>query len=189
MDQKLIDKRQEATGHAVASPSQLHRIIACPASLKESLHAPIPKQSIYAKIGTLKHELTAHLAEGHTPWKEKDGYEFTVEDYQDIDVCLEFADELRDQVKYDGKKYYEYWEKLVTLDDLGMPMIYGTSDLIIGNSKQLHVVDWKFGKGIQVFADENPQLMAYALGAIYSLESKDIPTVIDKDMFTPIDSI
>jgi uncharacterized Zn ribbon protein len=44
----------------------------------------------------------------------------------------------------------------------------GTADLIVYNDQELHVIDWKFGKGIEVSANENTQLMAYAFGAIYT---------------------
>ena len=49
-----------------------------------------------------------------------------------------------------------------------VPEGFGTSDVVILAEPTLHIVDLKFGKGIKVDADHNPQLMLYALGALYN---------------------
>jgi hypothetical protein len=41
----------------------------------------------------------------------------------------------------------------------------GTSDLIIVNRPRLDVIDWKYGKGVKVFAPHNTQGLCYAWGA------------------------
>lgn len=45
---------------------------------------------------------------------------------------------------------------------------FGTSDAVIiePEARRLHVRDLKYGRGVQVFAEENEQLMLYALGAL-----------------------
>jgi hypothetical protein len=43
---------------------------------------------------------------------------------------------------------------------------FGTGDCVIVSDDVLHVIDYKYGKGVQVDADHNPQMMLYALGAI-----------------------
>ena len=55
----------------------------------------------------------------------------------------------------------------------------GTADLLIGTPKDIHVVDWKFGKGVPVYPDMNAQLMTYAVGAILALEYEGF-TIEDK---------
>lgn len=42
---------------------------------------------------------------------------------------------------------------------------FGTADCILIGSKTLHVIDFKYGKGVPVGAEGNPQLSLYALGA------------------------
>lgn len=44
----------------------------------------------------------------------------------------------------------------------------GTADAIIINTEQaeIHVIDLKFGRGVEVDAERNPQMMMYALGAM-----------------------
>lgn len=45
------------------------------------------------------------------------------------------------------------------------PEGFGTADCILIGGSTLHVIDFKYGKGVQVSAVENPQLSLYALGA------------------------
>ncbi|HWQ98903.1 MAG TPA: DUF2800 domain-containing protein [Clostridia bacterium] len=46
------------------------------------------------------------------------------------------------------------------------PEGFGTGDCIVIGSGILHVIDLKYGKGVPVSAEENPQMMLYALGAL-----------------------
>lgn len=52
-----------------------------------------------------------------------------------------------------------------------VPDGFGTGDCIVIGGGSLHVIDFKYGKGVPVSADENPQMKLYALGALseYSL--------------------
>lgn len=43
---------------------------------------------------------------------------------------------------------------------------WGTSDAILLAGTELHVFDYKHGKGVPVSAENNPQMMLYALGAL-----------------------
>lgn len=45
------------------------------------------------------------------------------------------------------------------------PEGFGTSDCIMICGNELHVIDYKNGKGVPVSADDNPQMKLYALGA------------------------
>lgn len=46
-----------------------------------------------------------------------------------------------------------------------VPEGYGTADCVVIGDGVLHVVDYKHGKGLQVSAEDNPQMRLYALGA------------------------
>lgn len=59
-----------------------------------------------------------------------------------------------------------------------VPEGFGTADCILVSGSQIHVIDFKYGKGVPVAAERNPQLMLYALGA-YEVYR----------MFYPIDSV
>lgn len=43
---------------------------------------------------------------------------------------------------------------------------FGTGDCIIISDEKLHIIDFKYGQGILVEAEHNPQMMLYALGAL-----------------------
>jgi len=47
-----------------------------------------------------------------------------------------------------------------------VPEGFGTGDLVVVGSGTLHVVDLKYGRGVIVSAEKNPQMMLYALGAL-----------------------
>jgi len=47
-----------------------------------------------------------------------------------------------------------------------VPEGFGTADCIMIGGEVLHIVDFKYGKGVEVSAEDNPQLKLYAMGAI-----------------------
>lgn len=167
--QKLISRRERATGHAVYSPSQIPRILRCPASVMESLKVPPPKSSSYAERGTLLHKMVEVLFE-HGPEDlhelVKDG---TIERFEEQYVlsCRDYTNLILATI--DKEDEYEIGTELeVNLKEWGLPEIWGTTDLLIDARAQgvVHVVDWKFGSGVTVYANDNAQAMAYAAGAI-----------------------
>ena len=60
-----------------------------------------------------------------------------------------------------------------------VPGGFGTADAVVLRGQTLHVIDLKYGMGVRVDAEENPQGMLYALGA-YSCYSMitDIEDVV-----------
>ena len=55
---------------------------------------------------------------------------------------------------------------------------FGTADMVIITDQVAHVIDLKLGKGVEVHAEENPQLMIYRLGVLHMAEALyDIETV------------
>lgn len=48
------------------------------------------------------------------------------------------------------------------------PEVWGTGDALVyqADRKALHIVDLKYGRGVEVGAENNPQLLAYASGAL-----------------------
>lgn len=56
-------------------------------------------------------------------------------------------------------------EVRVSYDDY-VPEGFGTADCLIIGGTTLHVIDYKYGKGVPVSAEQNPQMMLYALGAL-----------------------
>ena len=56
-------------------------------------------------------------------------------------------------------------EARLRLEDY-IPGGFGSSDAVIISGHTLHVFDLKYGKGVKVDAERNPQMMCYALGAV-----------------------
>ena len=56
-----------------------------------------------------------------------------------------------------------------------VPGMFGTADCVLIDwaARKAYVVDYKHGKGVVVYAKENPQLKYYALGALHGVEGID----------------
>lgn len=66
-----------------------------------------------------------------------------------------------------------------------VPDGFGTGDCLIVADKLLHIIDFKYGLGVLVDAEENPQMMLYALGALRLFDALyDIDT-ISTSIFQP----
>jgi len=66
-----------------------------------------------------------------------------------------------------------------------VPDGFGTGDCLIVADKLLHIIDFKYGLGVLVEAEDNPQMMLYALGALRLFDALyDIDT-ISMSIFQP----
>lgn len=154
--------------HSNYSPSRLKRIIECPGSVSliESLEISktisTGKQSSYAAHGTHLHKVFeryyAGVASGYEQLDKDDQYL--------IRECVDYIEILLASKGH--KNYMVKSEVQVDLKDWGIPDVWGTSDYQVIDPMKRHidVIDWKFGSGVPVYAQENPQLLAYAAGAI-----------------------
>lgn len=157
-----------ANRHAILAASASKRWMACPPSAR--LCAELPdKSSSYALQGTDAHELAAYKVLHAIGENVKDPTENLTFFDQEMDG---YTDAYRDFVmeKYmDAKKHCKDPVLLVEqkLDfSEWVPEGYGTGDAVIVADDILHVIDLKFGMGVIVNAEENPQLMCYGLGAL-----------------------
>lgn len=77
-----------------------------------------------------------------------------------------------------GRRYVEvsFTEKMRALD----PDFGGTADAVVYDtvSHTLHVVDFKYGAGVEVEAEGNTQLLYYALGARLAVEVDSLDKVV-----------
>lgn len=88
------------------------------------------------------------------------------------DEMEEFTDDYRDFVMDLVGQAKQHCKDPVTLIEQHLdfscyvPDGFGTGDFLLVADKELNVVDFKYGRGVAVYADHNPQMMLYALGAL-----------------------
>jgi RecB family exonuclease len=159
--------------HALLSPSAAHRWIHCTPSVR--LEEGVQDQgSDFAAEGTLAHAIASRkiLETLGRPHDEQDKeieelreryYSEEMEGYTDTyrSIVLEKFNEAKTRSK-DAQLLVE-----VRLDfSAFLPDAFGTADAVIIADDLMEVIDFKYGKGVKVDADHNPQMMIYALGAL-----------------------
>ena len=169
-----------ASSHTVASPSALHRLMRCPGSAVLCKSVP-EKSSSYAEEGTLFHSVMEYIL------KSKLGEQVTnkwirmyIETYSTIVLEKEAIDEMIDCVQ-DAVEWFNlnFVNANQIIAETRLPMYYsdrdyGTADVIVLFDDRLVIVDWKYGKGVDVSPNNNPQLISYAVSALKYLSSQHI---------------
>jgi hypothetical protein len=161
----------ELTKHSnVVGGSTAKRVIGCPGSVALCAKMPPKPSSKYADEGTLLHNvMDLILTTNQTPES------FAGMEYEGIKLTQELIDEkvypaLRALDDIDPNKEMEYaTETRVGFGDF-LPGVFGSTDLLGRIGKRAFILDWKFGSGVPVPADDNPQLMFYAAAAMRTPE-------------------
>lgn len=175
--------------HARLSASGAHRWINCPPSVALEENFP-EKTSAYAEEGTQAHaiaeqKLTNKLVlknRKKTKCEDKDMDQYT-DEY--VNYCVEVFNGCK---KYCKDPTICVEERLDFSDYV--PGGFGTGDCCIIADNTLHVIDLKYGKGVPVSAENNPQLRLYGLGAIKAYEMMyDFDTVVLHIMQPRLDNI
>lgn len=167
--------------HALLSPSAAHRWIRCPPSA--CLEREFPSSSSEAAAeGTAAHALCEHKLRKFLKLRSKRPHSDFEDDEMDrcSDAYVSFVQEQMGEIP----------SPMVLVEqrlDLTcyVPEAFGTADCIIVGGDMLHVIDFKYGMGVLVEAEHNPQMMLYALGALDLLDGiYDIQT-ISMSIFQP----
>jgi hypothetical protein len=155
-----------ARNHAILSPSSAERWLHCTRAPRFELDFA-DKETPAAAEGTAAHALAEHKLKKALKMRSRrpissfdsDEMEGFTDDYRDY--ILEQWEKEK-QTCPDAKVYVETKLDLTRY----VPGSFGTSDCIIVSDSRLHVIDFKYGQGIVVKAEENPQMKLYALGAL-----------------------
>jgi hypothetical protein len=150
----------------IVGGSTAKRVINCPASVKLVQQMPPQAESEHAARGTLLHNVIAELLEFDKKPEQCLGatYKSQTLTQELIDEKIIPALEALDTV--DPDKTMEYMvETRVGFGDF-LPNVFGSTDLLGRKGKRAVVLDWKFGDGVLVDSENNPQLLFYAAAAM-----------------------
>lgn len=170
--------------HSLLSPSSAHRWLECtPSAVAESKVPDTP--SGYAIEGSLAHamcamklndELGRETAAIEMEEEVRDLYVKNNGLESEMALMREYVDayvmavmDIYEQEKFEEEKHGGTAEiHIETRLDLGdwAPDTFGTADAIVVGPHRLTVIDFKYGRGVEVRAKGNPQMRMYALGAL-----------------------
>lgn len=160
--------------HALLGPSSSHRWLHCPPSARLGAQFPDTASS-YAAAGTLAHAIAELKARKYfiEPMSTR-AYNARMKKLREdpsYDKSMDAAtDSYLEHLKYLAMSFgriqpFVALETRVDISDWA-PEGSGTADgILIGNGR-ICVVDYKNGSGVPVDAEENSQMMLYALGAL-----------------------
>jgi hypothetical protein len=152
--------------HAEFSPSSAVRWMTCPGSVAASRGLDDPSSS-FADEGTAAHFMAEQILLGTdgaslVGQPADNGYIMTADMLGEV---LKYTRYVQDVVSATGGTLLV--EQRLNISNItGEPDAHGTSDTVILAGDELIVVDLKFGMGLRVDAENNPQLQIYALAAL-----------------------
>ena len=154
--------KHSSRAHAMLSASSAARWLACPPSAVAAA-AYENTSSEYAAEGTMAHEVAEIVArEGIRPETGGDGFAADVT-AEMLDCAAGYRDYIQEQIRTPDA--VQMLERRVDFSAY-VPDGFGTCDCIIIQGDTLTIIDYKYGKGVAVSAENNPQMRLYALGAL-----------------------
>jgi hypothetical protein len=174
--------------HAEMPPSSLEQVIACPASFRLQKGKP-DSSNKHSRLGTAAHTLAseclitgdqAAAALGQEIVVEGDTFVVDLDMSDAVQVYLDYVRRHPGELSVEARVTVSYFDT------------WGTADAIVADydAGVLRVTDLKFGTGVPVSAQDNAQLMTYALGALEHLAPvADFHTVVVAIVQPRLDSI
>lgn len=157
--------------HAVLSASSSHRWLNCnPSARLEQEFADYETEA--AAEGTAAHALCEHKLRKALKMRSRKPVSPYDCDEMDAytDGYVEFVMEAVAEAKQNCADPLVLIEQRLDFSCY-VPDGFGTGDCLIIADKLLHIIDFKYGQGILVEAEQNPQMMLYALGALRLFDS------------------
>lgn len=164
-----------SAAHSTWGASKFESIMLCPG--KHVLEAGKPNSvSKYAAEGTAAHQVLTWALQQSKPAAEfigvdieADGFVFVVDEdmAKHVQVTIDYVQDLAGDdgiVLVDQKVNYSSYLD-VPYDDA-----WGTLDVAVLRGDEITSLDLKYGMGVEVSAEKNPQVMLYALGILATVQ-------------------
>lgn len=179
--------------HSLFSPSNGKRVAVCLRSLTHNANAP-DRRTVFSESGTFDHEITDRCIDINKPrseWKDpaqfvgtthtfqQDGVHYTIlfdeEHAHAVERNLDYIADLKGYRFAERRLEITPWTPSAAMlkarADLPQEVRqFGTTDHAVARPGHLDMVDYKYGKGVQVYAEKNIQLVLYALALIHDLD-------------------
>lgn len=156
--------------HALLSPSGADRWINCPRSARFEQKFPESPPSTFSEEGSAAHlyarnEIAAYLGLAPEPIPKEYEQFFNAQFQSDYRNYVDFAINKIKKTREESPNVIIFLERKVDAS-IWIPEGFGTVDLTLITNDEINVVDLKFGKGIRVDAEVNPQLRIYGAAAL-----------------------
>ena len=170
--------------HSYWSASKFESLMLCPGKIVLEEGAPDNTNS-YAAEGTAAHQVLTWALQEERPAAAYIGrvlhldnrgkvcdpdttkVEFTFEVDEDmaahVQTCIDYCLDLKGD---DGVLFADIRVNYSSYLDVAHDTAWGTADVIIARGTEIIVVDFKYGRGVEVDAESNPQMSLYGLGAL-----------------------
>lgn len=164
--------------HALLSASGAHRWLNCTPSARLESDEP-ESTSAAAEQGTAAHALAEHKLRRALKQRSKRPVSAWIDDEMETltDDYVSFVQEHISIAQETCGDPQVLIEQRLDFSHI-VPGSFGTGDCVIIAEPTLQIIDLKYGQGVLVEAERNPQLMLYALGALQAFgDLYDIETV------------
>ena len=178
--------------HAILSPSAAHRWLHCTPAPRVEAEFP-ETTSEYAEEGRLAHSVCELAAKKKFTVMNNQTYNSRLKklkadpkwDDEMLSTAATYVEHLTEHAMRFEHAPYVALEVQVDITDYA-PEAFGTCDCVMIGGDELIITDYKHGKGVPVSAQDNPQMLLYALGAlklyrpIYGDMIRRVSTYIDQ---------
>jgi len=158
--------------HALLSASSSHRWLNCNPSARLEREFS-DRETTAAAEGTAAHALAEHKLKRRL--KLRNERPVSPFDTEEMEICTDdYADFVMEQVTKERRRDPDTQVFIEQRLDFScyVPEGFGTGDCLIVSKGRLHIIDLKYGMGLLVDSEENPQMKLYALAALTQYEEQ-----------------
>ena len=172
-------------GHAILSASSSHRWINCTPSARLELNYDSRETEASAE-GTAAHALCEYkLRKALNQRTDKPVSQYDSKEMEGYtDGYVAFVIEALEEAKKLCKDPIILIEQKLDFSCY-VPDGFGTGDAVIIADSKLRIIDFKYGQGIIVDAEDNPQMKLYAVGALELFENLYDITEVEMTIYQP----